>query len=45
MSQMKEEDKNPENQANEEEIGNQPKKIILRIIQGLRKRMKAKIEK
>ena len=45
---MKEQDKGPEKQLNEVEIGNLPKKefriIIAKMIQGLRKRMEAKIE-
>ena len=47
--QMKEQDKTPEKQLNEVEIGNLPKKIfrtmIVKVIQDLRKRMEAKIEK
>ena len=46
---MKEQDKTPEKQLNEVEIGNLPKKIfrtmIVKVIQDLRKRMEAKIEK
>ena len=49
MSQMKGQDKTPEKQLNEVEIGNRPEKwfriMIVKIIQGLRKRMEAKIEK
>ena len=48
MSQMKGQDKTPGKQLNEVEIGNLPKKefriIIAKMIQGLRKRMEAKIE-
>ena len=48
MYQMKEQDKNPEKQLSEE-IGNFPKKefriMIMKMIQDLRKRMEAKIEK
>ena len=47
--QMKEKDKTPENQLNEVEIGNLPEKqfriMIVKMIQDLRKRMEAKIEK
>ena len=46
---MKEQDKPPEKQLNKVEIGNLPEKefriMILKMIQGLRKRMQAKIEK
>ena len=46
---MKEQDKSPENQLNEMEIGNLPEKefriMIVKMIQDLRKRMEAKIEK
>ena len=46
---MKEQDKTPEKQLNEVEIGNLPEKefgiMIVRMIQDLRKRMEAKIEK
>ena len=49
MSQMKEQDKTPEKQLNEVEIGNRPEKefriMIVKMIQGLRKRMEAKTEK
>ena len=48
MYQMKEEDKTPEKQLNEVEIGNLPEKEfrinIVKMIQDLRKRMEAKIE-
>ena len=47
--QMKEHDKTPEKQLNEVEIGNLPEKefriMIVKMIQGLGKRMEAKIEK
>uniref|UniRef100_A0A8C9BEN8 L1 transposable element RRM domain-containing protein n=1 Tax=Phocoena sinus TaxID=42100 RepID=A0A8C9BEN8_PHOSS len=47
--QMKEQDKTPEKQLNEVEIGNLPEKefriIIVKVIQDLRKRIEAKIEK
>ena len=47
--QMKEQDKTPEKQLNEVEIGNLPEKefriMIVKMIQDLRKRMEAKIEK
>ena len=46
--QMKEQNKTPEKQLNEVEIGNVPEKefrIIGKMIQDLRKRMEAKIEK
>ena len=46
---MKEQDKTPEKQLNEVEIGNLPEKefriIIVKMIQDLGKRMEAKIEK
>ena len=46
---MKEQDKTPEKQLSEVEIGNLPQKgfrvMILKMIQDLRKRMEAKIEK
>ena len=49
MSQMKGQDKIPEKQLNEVEIGNLPEKefriMIVKMIQDLRKRMEAKIEK
>ena len=49
MYQMKEQDKTPEKQWNEVEIGNLPEKefriMIVNMIQDLRKRMGAKIEK
>ena len=49
MSQMNGQDKTPEKQLNEVEIGNLPEKwlriMIVKIIQGLRKRMEAKSEK
>ena len=49
MYQMKEQDKTPEKQLNEVEIGNFPGKefriMIVKMIQDLRKRMEAKIEK
>ena len=49
MYQMKEQDKTPEKQLNEEEIGNLPEKVfrimIVKMIQDLGKRMVAKIEK
>ena len=49
MYQMKEKDKPPEKQLNEVEIGNIPEKefriMIVKMIQDLRKRMEAKIEK
>ena len=48
MYQMKEQDKTPEKQLNEVEIGNVPEKefriMIVKMIQGLGKRMEAKIE-
>ena len=47
--QMKEQDKIPENQLNEVEIGNLPENefriMIMKMIQDLGKRMEAKIEK
>jgi len=49
MSQMKGQDQTPEKQLNEVEIGNLPEKefriMIQKMIQDLRKRMEAKIEK
>ena len=46
---MKEQEKTPEKQVNEVEIGNLPEKVfrimIVKMIQDLRKRMEAKIEK
>ena len=49
MYQMKEQGKTPEQQLNEVEIGNLPEKefriMIVKMIQDLRKRMEAKIEK
>ena len=49
MYQMKEQDKTPEKQLNEVEIGKLPEKefrlMIVKMIQGLRKRMEAKTEK
>ena len=49
MYQMKEQDKTPEKQLSEVEIGNLPEKefriIIVKMIQGLGKRREAKIEK
>ena len=46
---MKEQDKTPEKQLNEVEIGNLPEKefriMIVKVIQDLRKRMEAKIKK
>ena len=49
MYQMKEQDKTPETQLNEVEIGNLPEKefriMIVKMIQDLGKRMEAKIEK
>ena len=49
MYQMKEQDKTPEKQLNEVEIGNLPEKelriMIVKMIQDLGKRMEAKIEK
>ena len=45
MFQTKEKDKNPQEQLNEEEIGNLPEKefrvMIIKMIQDLRKRMEA----
>ena len=49
MYQMKEQDKTPEKQLNEVELGNLPEKefriMIVKVIQDLGKRMEAKIEK
>ena len=49
MYHMKEQDKTPEKQLNETEIGNFPEKefriMIVKMIQDLGKRMEAKIEK
>ena len=49
MYQMKEEDKTPEKQLNEVEIGNLPEEEfrirIVKMIQDLRKRMEAKIKR
>ena len=49
MYQMKEEDKTPEKQLNEMEIGNLPEKefriMIVEMIQDLGKRIEVKIEK
>ena len=49
MYQMKEQDETPEKQLNEVEIDNLPEKefriMIVKMIQDLRKRMEAKIEK
>ena len=49
MSQMKEQSKNLQDQINEEEIGNLPEKecraMIVKMIQNLRNRMEARIEK
>ena len=49
MYQMKEQDRTPEKQLNEVEIGNLPEKefriMIVKMIQDLGKRMEAKIEK
>ena len=49
MYQTKEQDKTPENQLNEVEIGNLPEKefriMIVKMIQDLGKRMEAKFEK
>ena len=49
MYQMKEEDKTPEKQLNDVEIGNRPEKefriMIVKLIQDLGKRMEAKIKK
>ena len=49
MYQMKEQDKTPEKQLNEMEIGNLPEKefriMIVKMSQDLRKRMEAKIKK
>ena len=49
MYQMKQQDKTPEKQLNEVEIGNLPEKefriMVVKMIQDLGKRMEAKIEK
>ena len=49
MYQMKKQDKTPGKQLNEVEIGNLPEKefriMLVKMIQDLRKRMEAKIEK
>ena len=49
LYQMKEQDKTPEKQLNEVDMGNRPEKefriMIVKVIQDLRKRMEAKIEK
>ena len=49
MYQMKKQNKTPETQLNEVEIGNLPEKefriMVVKMIQDLRKRMEAKIEK
>ena len=49
MYQMKEQDKTPEKQLNEVEIGNLPEKefriMIVKMIQDVGKRMEAKIKK
>ena len=49
MYQMKEQDKTPEKQLNDVEIGNLPEKefriMTVKMIQGLRKRMEAKTKK
>ena len=49
MSQVKKQDKTPDEQLNEVEIGNLPKKgfrvMIVKMIQDLGKRMEAQIEK
>ena len=49
LYQMKEQDKTPQKQLNEAEIGNLPEKefriMIVKMIQDLGKRMEAKIEK
>ena len=49
MSQMKEQGKNLQDQINEEEIANRPEKdfrvMIVKMIQNLRSRMEAQIEK
>ena len=49
MYQVEEQDKTPEKQLNEVEIGKLPEKefriMIVKMIQDLRKRMEAKIEK
>ena len=46
---MKGQDKNPQEQLNEEEIGNLPEKefrvMIVKMIQNLRKRIEAQIQK
>ena len=49
MLHTKEQGKNPQEQINEEEIGNQPEKefrvMIVKMIENLRNRMEAQIEK
>ena len=49
MLQTKQQDKNPQEQLNEEEIGNLPEKelgvMIVKMIQNLGKRMEAQTEK
>ena len=49
LYQMREQDKTPEKQLNEVEIGNLPEKefriLIVKMIQDLRKRLETKIEK
>ena len=49
LSQTKEQDKTPEKQLSEVEIGNPPekefRKMIVKMIQDLRKRMEARIKK
>ena len=49
MQQMKEQSKNPPDQKNEEDIGSLPEKefrlMIVKMIQDLRKRMEAWLEK
>ena len=49
MYQMKEKDKTPEKQLSEVEVGNLPEKefriMTVKMMQDLRKRMEAKIEK
>ena len=49
MSQMKKQGKNLQDQINEEELGNLPEKefrvMIVKMIQNLRRRMEARIEK
>ena len=49
MSQVKGQDKTPEKQLNEVEIGNLPEKefriMIVKMIQDLRKRIEAKVER